>query len=134
MEITAIVKIAHEHTDELGHLSHVEAVRLFEAARSEWYRVCGLYNNGSEGLWQVSSVVVNVKYSYRSKCFLGEAVKVVTRSGAMGTKSFTLRHQLIKSNGQIAIEGSATSVIMDTTKRLIIPVPACLAEHLPSRS
>mgnify|MGYP002865121679 CR=1 FL=1 len=51
-----------------------------------------------------------------------------------GTKSFTLRHQFIKSNGQIAIDGSATSVIMDTTKRLIIPVPVCLAKHLSALS
>ena len=67
MEITAIVTIANEHTDELGHLSHVEAVRLFEAARSEWYRACDLYNNESEGLWPVSSVVVNAN-RYVTSC------------------------------------------------------------------
>ena len=52
----------------------------------------------------------------------------MTRPGSMGTKSFTLEHEIIKPDGEVAIEGHATSVIMDTTQRAIIPVPACMAE------
>ena len=73
------------------------------------------------------------QHNYRAECFLGEKVKVMTRPGSMGTKSFTLEHEIIKPDGQVAIDGIATSVIMDTTQRAIIPVPACMAEHLPGR-
>lgn len=133
METTTVIEIAHELTDELNHLNHVEAVRLLESAREDWYTACGLYIDKPEDEWPLSAVVVNVNYNYRMECFLGESVKVMTRPGSMGTKSFTLEHEIIKPDGQVAIDGNATSVIMDTTERVIIPVPACMAKHLPRR-
>ena len=133
METTTEIEIADEHTDELDHLNHVEAVRLLELAREDWYAACGLYIDKPEGEWPLSAVVVNVNYNYRLECFLGEKIKVMTRPGSMGTKSFTLEHEIIKPDGEVAIEGHATSVIMDTTQRAIIPVPACMGEHLPER-
>ena len=133
METTTIIEIADEHTDELDHLNHVEAVRLFESAREDWYAACGLYIDKPPDEWPLSAVVVNVNYNYRLECFLGEKVKVTTRPVSMGTKSFTLEHEIIKPDGQVAIDGNATSVIMDTTVRGIIPVPGCMAKHLPNR-
>ena len=133
METTTVVEIADTHTDDLDHLNHVEAVRLFEDAREDWYAACGLYIGNPEGEFPLSAVVVNVNYNYRLECFLGEKVKVMTRPGSMGTKSFTLEHEIIKPDGQVAIDGNATSVIMDTAERAIIPVPECMAVHLPRR-
>ena len=133
MVITKVVEIADKYTNELGLLSHVEAVRLFELARGEWYAACGLYNDQSTVGWWLSSVVVKVNVRYVLACCLGEKVTVSTRPDSMGTKSFTLKHQLIKSNGRIAIDGFATSVIMDLTNRTTIPVPECLAAHLRGR-
>ena len=104
-----------------------------EVAREDWYAACGLYIDNPEGVYPISAVVVNVNYNYRLECFLGEKVKVMTRPGSMGTKSFTLLHEIIKPDGEIAIDGSATSVMMDSVERSIIPVPACMAEHLPRR-
>ena len=43
METTTLIEIGQEHCDELNHLNHVEAVRLFEQAREDWYEACGLY-------------------------------------------------------------------------------------------
>ena len=133
METTTLVEIAEEHTDELNHLNHVEAVRLFELAREDWYEACGLYIGNPEGVFPLSAVVVNINYNYRLECFLGEKIKVMTRPVSMGTKSFTLDHTIIKPNGEIAIDGNATSVIMDAVERTIIPVPECMARHLPAR-
>ena len=131
MVITKVVEIADKHTDQLGFLSHVEAVRLFESARSQWYAACGLYNDQSNVGRRLSSVVVKVSVCYELACCVGEEVTVSTRPDSMGTKSFTLKHQLVKSNGRIAIDGCATSVIMDLTNRVAIAVPTCLAAHLP---
>ena len=126
-----MITVTQAHCDELGHLNHVEAVRYLERARGEWYRDCGLYD--SEGGSSLGTVVVNIHYNYRVECFDGERLRVTTRPVSMGTRSFTLAHEIIKPDGRVAIDGECTSVIMDLGERSIIPVPECLATHLPTR-
>ncbi|MCP5151317.1 MAG: acyl-CoA thioesterase [Ectothiorhodospiraceae bacterium] len=125
------VTITPEHTDILGHLNHVAAVRLLERARSDWYRACGLFPVEPE---RYGPVVVNIDYDYRRECFEGEALRIVTRPVARGTKSFVLEHEVYKPDGTVAVAGRATSVIMDMQAREIVPVPECLARHLPPRA
>ena len=48
-------------------------------------------------------------------------------------RSFTLEHAIIKPGGRTTIDGQRTSVIMDLGERSIIPVPECLAVHMPKR-
>jgi acyl-CoA thioester hydrolase/thioesterase-3 len=132
MQTESIILVTQAHCDELGHLNHVEAVRYLETAREDWYRACGLYE-GAEGLLLFAAVVVNINYNYRLECFLGERLSAMTRPVSMGTKSFTLAHEIVKPDGGIAISGEATSCIMDMKARAIIPVPACMARHLPKR-
>ncbi len=129
---TIMITVTEAHCDELGHLNHVEAVRYLERARSQWYRACGLFDAGSGH--SLGSVVVNIDHSYRVECFAGERLKVTTRPVSMGTRSFTLEHAVIKPDGRTAIDGQCTSVIMDLAGRSIIPVPECLAVHLPKRA
>ena len=131
MEGATIITVTQAHCDELGHLNHVEAVRFLERARSEWYRRCGLFD--AEGEPSLGTVVVNIDYSYRVECFVGERLEVVTRPRSMGTRSFTLAHEIVKPDGRAAIDGRCTSVIMDLGERTIIPVPECLAVHFPKR-
>jgi len=123
--------VTQAHCDELGHLNHVEAVRYLERARAQWYRQCGLFD--TEGEESLGTVVVNIDYDYRVECFAGETLRVTTRPVSMGTRSFTLEHAIIKLDGRTAIDGRCTSVVMDLAERSIIPVPVCLAVHLPKR-
>ena len=131
MDGAITITVTEAHCDELGHLNHVEAVRYLERARGRWYRECGLYAD-SEHL--LGTVVVNIDYNYRVECFVGERLKVTTRPVSMGTRSFILEHAIIKRDGRTAIDGRCTSVIMDLAERTIIPVPECLAVHLPRRA
>ena len=132
MEGAVTITVTQDHCDELGHLNHVEAVRYLERARGRWYRECGLFDTVSEH--SLGTVVVNIDYNYRAECFVGERLKVTTRPVSMGTRSFTLEHAIIKPDGRTAIDGRCTSVIMDLSERSIIPVPECLAVHLPKRA
>ena len=125
------ITVTQAHCDELGHLNHVEAVRYLERARAQWYRECGLFDG--EGGQSLGTVVVNIDYDYRVECFAGERLRVTTRPVSMGTRSFTLAHEIIKPDGRTAIDGQCASVIMDLAERSIIPVPDCLAVHLPKR-
>ena len=122
-------------TDELGHLNHVTAVRYLELARDDWYQRTGLWGGRAWTPGEVmGAIVVNININYRLECFLDEKLIVVTRPVSMGTKSYTLAHEIIKPDGRVAIDGEATSVVMDMSKRGVIPVPACMAEYLPLRS
>ena len=132
MEGAITITVTQDHCDELGHLNHVEAVRYLERARGRWYRECGLFDTVSEH--SLGTVVVNIDYNYRAECFVGERLKVTTRPVSMGTRSFTLEHAIIKPDGRTAIDGRCTSVIMDLAERSIVPVPQCLAVHLPKRA
>ena len=127
LETEAIFEVRESNTDSLGHLNHVAAVRLLEQARYEWYAACGLFD-GEQG--RLGTVVVNINYDYRRECFLAERLRVMSRGVSMGTKSIVIAHEILKPDGEIAIEGRATSVVMDLDARQIIPVPACVAQHL----
>ena len=132
MDGAITITVTEAHCDELGHLNHVEAVRYLERARSRWYRECGLFDTVGEH--SLGTVVVNIDYNYRVECFVGERLKVTTRPVSMGTRSFTLEHAITKPDGRTAIDGRCTSVIMDLAERSIVPVPECLAVHLPKRA
>jgi YbgC/YbaW family acyl-CoA thioester hydrolase len=131
METETIIEVTQAHTDALGHLNHVRAVRYLELARDEWLTACGLYASASGTRY--ASVVVNVNYNYKRECFLGEQLRITSQPQSMGNKSYTIYHQIIKPNGDVAIDGEATSVIMDMKQRAILAVPPCMAEHLPHR-
>lgn len=132
MKTETIIEVTEDHIDSLGHLNHVQAVRFLEKARDEWLAECGLFDASSGTRY--GSIVVNVNYNYKKECFLGERVCVVSRPQSMGSKSYTLAHEIIKANGEVAIDGQATSVIMDMNQRAIVQVPPCMATHLPKRA
>ena len=126
MRTETTIVVTQQHTDELGHLNHVAAVRILEQARDEWYQVCGLYSDAAA---PYGTVVVNINYDYRHECFVGQALRVVTQPQRIGTKSIVLSHQILKPGGEIAISGTATSVVMEMQKRTIVAVPDCVAIH-----
>ena len=127
------ITVTRAHCDDLGHLNHVEAVRYLQRAREQWYRDCGLFDRNAAREPPLGTVVVNINYDYRQECFLDERLEVVTRPVSMGSRSFTLAHEIIKPDSRVALAGTCTSVIMNLAERVIIPVPECLAAHLPGR-
>ena len=130
MQTETLIEVTEDHTDNLGHLNHVAAVRYLEKARYEWYAACGLFS-GDYG--RLGTVVVNIDYDYRRECFLGEQLRVTSRGVSMGTKSMVVTHRIVKPDGEVAVQGQATSVVMDLDARSIIPVPGCVARHLSPR-
>ena len=130
LQIETIIEVTEAHTDTLGHLNHVAAARYLEQARYEWYETCGLFDDESG---RFATVVVNISYDYRRECFLDERLRVMSRGLSMGTKSMVVAHEIIKADGEVAIEGRATSVVMDLNARSIIAVPPCVAQYLAPR-
>ena len=129
MDTETIIEVTAEHCDELGHLSHVEAVRYLEEAREAWYVDAGLYLEPREDGTLVP-VVVNIDVNYRLECFLGDRLRVVTRPVSMRSKSFVIGQEIRKADDRVAIDGAATSVIFNLQLREAVAVPECLARYL----
>ena len=134
MEFVSNIRVAPAQVDDLGHLNHVFALQLLEYARDDWYAEVGLWEgrpwSGAENL---ATLVLNINFNYRQECFLDEALQIVTRPVERGSKSFTLAQQVIKSDGGVAIDGTATSLVMDMEQHRSVQVPECLARYLPAR-
>jgi len=134
MESVSSVRVAPAQVDDLGHLNHVFALQILEYARDDWYAEAGLWEgrpwSGAENL---ATLVLNINFNYRLECFLDEALQITTRPVERGSKSFTLSQQVIKSDGGVAIDGTATSLVMDMEQHRSVPVPECLARYLPAR-
>lgn len=132
MEFTSITRVEKRHVDDLGHLNHVSALEILEHARDDWYAAANLWQGRSwSGAENLQTLVLNVNFNYRLECFLGEELKVVTSPLKRGTKSFVLAQQIIRPDGRVAIDGTATSIVRDSALGETVPVPECLARYLP---
>ncbi len=127
--------IEQSYTDELGHLNHVWAIKLLELARDEWYRDAGLWEGRP---WSddetLGTIVVNINVNYRLECFLDEAIVVRTFPLNKGSKSYSIGQELIKANGDIAIDGESTNVIMDRVSHELVLVPESIGQYLQPKT
>lgn len=132
MEYTSIGRVEAKHVDDLGHLNHVYALELLEYARDDWYAAADLWDGRKwSGAESLQTLVLNVNFNYRLECFLDEELKIVTSPHSRGTKSFVLKQEIIKPDGRVAIDGTATSLVRDAALGKTIPVPECLARYFP---
>ena len=126
--------IGSTHTDELGHLNHVSAIKLLEYARDDWYEKAGLWGGRPwSGTETLGTIVVNINVNYIAECFLNEEVVVRTFPVGKGTRSYTLGQEILKPDGTIAVEGQATSVVMDMQEHRVLPVPDSISPNFPDR-
>ena len=134
MQFTSTTRVQPAQVDELGHLNHVFAVEILQSARDDWYREAGLWEgrpwSGDENL---GTLVLNINVNYRAECFLDEVLKVVTRPLYRGNKSYTLAQEIIKPDGQVAIDATVTSLVMDMQHRRTLQVPECLGRYFQPR-
>ncbi|MDH3221718.1 MAG: acyl-CoA thioesterase [Gammaproteobacteria bacterium] len=132
MQTSSVVRVRPRQVDELGHLNHVAAVDILQCARDDWYRQAGLWEGRPwSGDEKLGTVVLNINVNYRAECFLDEALQVVTRPLYLGNKSYTLAQEMVKPDGQVAVDATVTSLIMDMAAHATLPVPECLGRLFP---
>ena len=100
----------HEHTvqlrwsdpDMLGHVNHARALALLEDARLAM-------GNGGSGL-----ILARLEVDYLRQLYyrVGERLLVNTVVTRLGTKSFTVRQELVQDD-QVAIRADAVMVAFD---------------------
>ena len=133
MQTSTTATVTADLVDDLNHMNHALGLRLLEYARDEWYRQAGLWEGRP---WSsnehFATIVLNINMNYRQECFLDETLTVVTQPQKRGSKSYTLAQQLIKADGEVAIDGTCTSLIMDMRSHETMAVPEVLARHFPT--
>jgi acyl-CoA thioester hydrolase len=104
------VSAPHEHTvqlrwsdpDMLGHVNHARALALLEDARLAM-------GNGGSGL-----ILARLEVDYLRQLYYRVGERLVVRSAVtrLGTKSFTVRQELVQDE-QVAIRADAVMVTFD---------------------
>ncbi len=134
MQFVSKTPVLQKHVDELGHLNHVAAVDILQYARDDWYAAAELWDGRAwSGDEVLATLVLNINVNYRLECFLDESLEIVTGPLHHGNKRFTLALEIVKPDGQIAVDAIVTSLIMDMQRHQTLPLPDCLVRYFPAR-
>ena len=97
------VQLRWSDPDMLGHVNHARALSLLEAAR------LAMIPSGAAGL-----ILARLEVDYLRQLYyrVGERLCVRSWVSRLGTKSFTVRQELVQ-DGQVAIRADVVMVLFD---------------------
>lgn len=111
------IQTRYSDTDGLGHISNEAYISFMQVGRLEFLAEV----TRQTGVEQ-ASVVANLNIDYFRECFYGDEIDVSSWCSRVGTKSFTICHQ-IYANGVLVAKGCATNVGFDPETRRSQPLP-----------
>lgn len=119
-------------TDAVGHINNTVVPVWFEAARRDFFPLCGPVDDFSR--WRM--IVVNLTVDYLHELRYPDPVVVCTWVERLGNSSLTLYEEM-KQGGVLCARGRATYVNVNPetrqTEALSNSVRAALSEHFTSR-
>lgn len=129
------VVIRFGDTDAMGHTNNARFLTFCESARIDYWeaatgRAFALATHGA----RESLILAEIRVTYRSPSYFGEALTVETRLGHLGRTSFTLEHRLTASaseRGEARLVATAEDVLVlydyETGRPMAIPDEAIAA-------
>lgn len=127
------IEVSENDIDELGHVNNARFLEYFERGRLRWYNSIGLLTGPSSG-GRLGTVVVSMKINFRRECFQGDRLSVHTAPRSRGNRSYVLYQEIRNVSGELVSDAEVTSVVMDLDQRLIVDMPAGLAEQFEMRT
>jgi thioesterase-3 len=120
--------VRENEIDALGHVNNARFLEYLERGRMAWYNKVdpGLNKLANQSL---GTVVVNIDINYRRECFSGVPLSVVTKAHSRGRTSYVLHQEIYDNEHRCVSDALVTSVVMDMTTRLTVPLPATLAKQ-----
>lgn len=115
--------------DSLGHVNNAKYLEYLEWARFEWMSQAG-FTWEELNRRQLLPVVVNLNLNYRRELRLLEKILIVSKTKEIGQKSFVLRQEIYKENGELAADADITMVMMDAKERRAVALPEDLIKEL----
>lgn len=118
-------------TDALGHINNTSYFIYFEEARVRFFESLGLDMSTNE--W--SFILASTTCDFKAQGYFNERLSVTTSVKKIGTKSFTLEHEISRSdNGEQVAHGLATIVYFDFKKQCTDVIPSHLKVALENHS
>jgi acyl-CoA thioester hydrolase len=91
------VTVRFRDLDALGHVNNAVYLTYIELARLEYLSGLGVFNPDHPSL-----MLARVEVDFKRPILLRDTVTVTAQVTRMGTKSFTMHHDIIVAGGEIA--------------------------------
>ncbi len=120
MKFTSEVRVRFGETDALGHVNNASYFVYMENARIDFLGEIG----ASTSLEDWSYVVGHVSCDFINQAFFNENLELISKVTHIGTKSFTLHHELVrKSSGECVAKGKAVLIHFNFKTQTSEPIP-----------
>ncbi len=121
------VEVRFRDIDMFGHVNNAVYLTYMESARVAYYTaVTGLTEPRGFGM-----TVAGAKIDFIKPAFFGQSLRVYTRTGRIGNKSWTLEHELRDAEtGQLMASGYTVNVHYDYKSGQSQPIPPNIVEML----
>jgi acyl-CoA thioester hydrolase len=124
-EIEVLVRFGE--TDALGHVNNASYFIYLEEARVRFFQELGYPMDMNE--WNF--ILASTKCDFLDQAYFSQELKVTTAVSHIGTKSFTLSHDIVDAKTRNVIaRGTATVVYFDFKEQKSAPIPDTLRSQL----
>lgn len=121
------IKVRFCETDALGHINNSSYFVYLEEARIRYFESLG-YNMSMKG-WNF--ILASAKCDFLSQGYFNDTLTIRTYVSKIGTKSFTLEHDIISERTKEMIaKGNAVIVYFDFEEQRSVIIPETLREGL----
>ena len=112
--------IRERQLDTFGHVNNAQYMMLFEEARwemitSRGYGLKEVHEN------EIGTVVLECTIRFKKELNVREEIRIHTWVGAVSRKILTIKHEVLKANGEVAAEASFLMGCFDLKARKLIP-------------
>lgn len=116
------LQIRFSDVDVLGHVNNTVYFAFYDTGKARYFESI----SGQIPDWQhVDKVVANVDCAFISQIVFGEEIEVLTRTVAIGRKSFTLQQMLrAKKSGEVKSICTTVMVSIHPDSHIPMEVPA----------
>jgi acyl-CoA thioester hydrolase len=119
-------------TDAGGHVSNTSYFLYFEEARTKFFATIGF---GPKEREHMHFIVARTDCDFIAQAYAGQTLTVKTDVSKIGTKSYTMVHEIIQAEtGAIIARGSTVIVCFDFHEQQSVEIPTelrtTLEEHL----
>jgi acyl-CoA thioester hydrolase len=105
--------------DTAGHVNNAVYLTYLETARIDYLREVLRV----ESLDDLAVIVANVNVDFRSPARFAEVLEIGTRVPRLGTKSFTMEHEVRAADARLVAEAPSVLVAYDYGAGTAVPIP-----------
>lgn len=121
------VYVRYCETDAGGHVNNTSYFIYFEEARTKFFEAVGFSPRNRA----IDFIVARTECDFLAQAYAGQTLKLVTSVSKIGTKSYTMAHELSDAEtGMPIARGSAVVVCFDYTEQQTKEIPNQLRRQL----